>query len=111
MKNKILCLTFICFNTSIKVGFLWIMLLHSCTSSSTRRNQRSKNGFSHPAENMLWPAPPDLNLGFFTPQHWKQNPKAADECWLFCSVFAQCFSTPETDSPIGLTLGLVLTAQ
>lgn len=82
------------------------MLLHSCI----RRNQCSQNGFSHPAENMLWPVPPDPYLGVFTPQCWKQNRKAADECWLFCSVFAQCSSTPDRDCPIRLTLGLVLKA-
>lgn len=30
---------------------------------------------------------------------------------VFCSVIAQCSSTPDTDHPIRLTLGLVLTAK
>lgn len=109
--KKISCVTFICFTMNNKAGFLWIMLLHSCTYICTRRDQWSQNGFSHPAENMLWPMPPDPYLVIFTSECWKQNPKAADECWLFCSAFAQCFSIPDTDCPIRLSLGSVLTAQ
>lgn len=103
MKSKILCFTFICFNTNNKARFLWITLLHSCSSICTRRNQLSQNDFPIQLRTCFGCASSSLPW-FLCPTVLK----AADKCWLFCSVFAQWFSTPDTDCPIRLTLGLVL---
>lgn len=46
MKNKIPCFTFVCFNTNNKTGLLWIILLHSYTSSCTGETSEVRVLFS-----------------------------------------------------------------
>lgn len=85
IKTKIPCFTSICFNTSNKAGLLWILLLHSYTSSCSEVRVTSSIQLRTCFGLCL------LTLTLVSLLH--STGKASGECWLFCSFFVQCYST------------------
>lgn len=62
------------------------------------------SSWEHALARASWPLP-----WFLYSTALEMEPQS--ECWLFCSVFAQCDSTPVETCLLRFTLGLVLKAQ